>query len=79
MKSTLVTAHDYRDAVQEMAGRGVVTQMNCFTVEIRVPFWRIWKVRDETGWRKTILTAVIVRPLSFVQHFTLWRVKVRSK
>ncbi|WVR18312.1 hypothetical protein y223_00032 [Bordetella phage PY223] len=79
MKNGLITVADFRNAIAEVAGRGRLTVNDYQRVEIRVPLWLVTRVEAIMRSRAYLTMQYNVRALSFIEHFTLWRVKVRSK
>lgn len=72
----LRTVNDHMEAMQKLAGRGVIFENSDFfgMVFWYVPLWKVDSVKRAIHEFVPIGVRVEVKPLSILQHFTLWRV-----
>jgi hypothetical protein len=69
------TLGDFSKAVCAIAGRGIIHE-GFGIVTVHVPMWRQQQVDKALEWRRPLGVRVVVLPLTFWQHLTLWDVRV---
>jgi hypothetical protein len=71
----MITLYDAAFVIKSYAGRGTVREEG-ITVTVCVPFWKQQKIDKILESRKPLGVRLVVRPLTFWQHLTLWRVQI---
>lgn len=71
----MTTLYDAAFVIKSYAGRGTVREEGS-TVTVCVPFWKQQKIDKILESRKSLGVRLVVRPLTFWQHLTLWRVQI---